>query len=849
MGVYSESALSLYASTDLNGNARGPNMERAQKYHYEIERVIDAIAAAGGVLYTTLAAMNADLAHDAATPALLIGESSSDDGIYVKSGASGAGSWTRVADLPGYSYVVATNAGAGTADAIQVTTALPVNGSQLITVPIVATTTSSTVTISFNGDTAVTVKTQSGNNPDPGGLVATSEITGRLSGTEFRMISDQASTAIQAAAEANAGYAQEWANKAEDSLVSTEAGGDGVDDYSALHWARKAQAAVAGNNVPDINTGDRDKTLFVKPDESGYELLTNGFVHAGHWLTSSGAQDANMTSAITSAAATTEKILFVPEGTYEFVEEVDFSTLNGVILGGDIVFDFTGADTTANFPNGGHIYVGGGALTALPDLSTDADAGDVTLVFDSDPSLSNGDIFCIYDPTNGSFHGSRNEYRKGEWCHVSDGTGGATVELSGSLYDDYTAATVEVYKHPAKTFSVSGSGTLTILESEHTNLNGAAGFRADLIVNSDFSKIHPTNSGYAGFVLKQCVGITGTGYRSRQHRYTTGGVYYGLIYANCQDINIQGSFTGGRYGVSGGGFDDTGCVPNRNCVFTGTFRNSADAALGIGAVNWHGNCEYCSYFGRIDGGVTGGGNHNSAAGSTIIAPLGIAYYASEMVGHDFDFTNTTIFAYGNPGSGVNAVLDIGADSVAMDADTRFGGKMKFDGAKVIAPDARFLAIVKNRGYVGTEDAMISLNGVTWESTGAANPFVISISTVTGNDLTVAFLADIHNGPNASYSIGGSTKVRGFRASGSTVLTPPSTSVSFVDVAVSLKAPKAPDIVLGSKNHLLGDQKWIANTLNVTTTGFTLRGQVYDGVTNFSSTNAGTLSWHAVLDEH
>ncbi len=40
-----------------------------------------------------------------------------------------------------------------------------------------------------------------------------------------------------------AGYAEEWANKAEDSLVSAAAGGDGVDDYSAKHWAKKSEAA------------------------------------------------------------------------------------------------------------------------------------------------------------------------------------------------------------------------------------------------------------------------------------------------------------------------------------------------------------------------------------------------------------------------------------------------------------------------------------------------------------------------------------------------------------------------------------------------------------------------------
>jgi hypothetical protein len=41
-----------------------------------------------------------------------------------------------------------------------------------------------------------------------------------------------------------AGYAQEWANNAEDVLVSGAAGGNQSDDYSARHHAAKAQAAA-----------------------------------------------------------------------------------------------------------------------------------------------------------------------------------------------------------------------------------------------------------------------------------------------------------------------------------------------------------------------------------------------------------------------------------------------------------------------------------------------------------------------------------------------------------------------------------------------------------------------------
>ncbi len=51
-----------------------------------------------------------------------------------------------------------------------------------------------------------------------------------------------ASTSAASAA-ADVTYASEWANKAEDSLISAAAGGDSIDDYSALHWANKAAAS------------------------------------------------------------------------------------------------------------------------------------------------------------------------------------------------------------------------------------------------------------------------------------------------------------------------------------------------------------------------------------------------------------------------------------------------------------------------------------------------------------------------------------------------------------------------------------------------------------------------------
>jgi len=49
-------------------------------------------------------------------------------------------------------------------------------------------------------------------------------------------------------------YAEEWANKAEDSLVSVAAGGDGSTEYSAKHWAAKAADIVAAGVIDDTQT-------------------------------------------------------------------------------------------------------------------------------------------------------------------------------------------------------------------------------------------------------------------------------------------------------------------------------------------------------------------------------------------------------------------------------------------------------------------------------------------------------------------------------------------------------------------------------------------------------------------
>ncbi|MVA98836.1 hypothetical protein GN330_16435 [Nitratireductor sp. CAU 1489] len=238
MSVFTKLAASIFAPQDAGGTPRGVVNGEAQTWGTELERIIDAAVAAGNFLiYETKAALDADLAHDASTAALVIGDSTSNDGLYVKSGASGAGSWSRVGDVPGYSFIRATDAG-GSANAIAATTALPINESQLIVLPINLTNTGTPVTVSFNGGSALTIKTAAGNNPAIGGLVGGTAVAGYKDGSTFQMLSDQASTAIQAAAEA--------------AQAASEAARD--DAEAARDAAQAAVSSVVPNVFADIAT-------------------------------------------------------------------------------------------------------------------------------------------------------------------------------------------------------------------------------------------------------------------------------------------------------------------------------------------------------------------------------------------------------------------------------------------------------------------------------------------------------------------------------------------------------------------------------------------------------------------
>lgn len=194
---------------------------------------------AGAIIRNSLSALNATTTPAAGLLAWVMGDATlANNGVYENTGTSGSPVWVRRGPLP-FGHIYAINVGAGSANAIEVTTWLPIpveDGAALITVPIVAVNTSSTVTISFNNETAITIKTNAGNNPSIGGLTV-GTITGLKIGSEFRMLSDQASAAVLSGAEgfanaaaASAAEAAGYATLALNNWIADEFIGDGTNN-------------------------------------------------------------------------------------------------------------------------------------------------------------------------------------------------------------------------------------------------------------------------------------------------------------------------------------------------------------------------------------------------------------------------------------------------------------------------------------------------------------------------------------------------------------------------------------------------------------------------------------------
>lgn len=171
-----------------SSNPYEPDKEQIRSWGTWVEGIISAFTSNGGLIFSLKSTLEASLNYDANRMAWVLGDPvAANNGVYGKVGAFGTGSWTRRSDLP-FSFIIANDAGAGTPNAIQATTSIPVSASVLVWMNVFEANTASPVTVSFNGGAALTIKTNSGGDVAVGGLTAGMIVMGMVSGSTFRLV-------------------------------------------------------------------------------------------------------------------------------------------------------------------------------------------------------------------------------------------------------------------------------------------------------------------------------------------------------------------------------------------------------------------------------------------------------------------------------------------------------------------------------------------------------------------------------------------------------------------------------------------------------------------------------------
>lgn len=279
MAVFTKSAQEVYAPTKANGDARGADMGEAQVLHTEVERAITG-AEAGRVDQVTWAELEAVDGTREGQPAQVLGPDSgthtdpvvsgtvANTGTYVWS-VSPEG-WRRVGGLPS-ALVHATNSGAGSANAVQATTAVAYATdaySALITVNFVAANTGA-MTLSLDGETARDLVTNTG-APITSGYIASgmSALVQIDENGDYRLFSYGDASAIQAAAEA----AQAAAEAAAASIPPTFASVAAAEAATVGASAKKLRLNYYDPTYADTTTLVGGGDYRVVPSEPSHDL-------------------------------------------------------------------------------------------------------------------------------------------------------------------------------------------------------------------------------------------------------------------------------------------------------------------------------------------------------------------------------------------------------------------------------------------------------------------------------------------------------------------------------------------------------------------------------------------------
>lgn len=303
-----------------------------------------------------------------------------------------------------------------------------------------------------------------------------------------------------------------------------------------------------------------------------------------------------------------------------------------------------------------------GSVAQVEDLSGAASKGDYTFTAASNSSLTEGDIGMIFNPTNGSWSGFRDEYKAGEMFRVT-AVAGATVTVANRLYDTYAASDVDVYEVTPIRVNLDGIKVDGVGHS--TGLILVRYADTPVVTRPDLY-----NRNNSCLVFDKCLN-----YEVREPNVINlgdGGDDYGIVGQSSQHGRIWGGYGyGRRHPFTTAQDGQFGTIPCRDCLWIGgTLANNIDSE--VPAADLHGASEFCGFENcHISGGFDLSGSNNWIKGGYCSSMKnGVLGFVNEALGGKYVVDGVHFESFNDPGVAASrGGITIGAQSDQITANT------------------------------------------------------------------------------------------------------------------------------------------------------------------------------------
>lgn len=285
-----------------------------------------------------------------------------------------------------------------------------------------------------------------------------------------------------------------------------------------------------------------------------------------------------------------------------------------------------------------------GALTQINNLGAYIAKGARQLVFLGTPSLVNGDVVIVYNPTDGSWLSDRTVYRAGEYFRVHSMAANIAT-IYGESTDQYLVADVQVWKL---------GGIHVTIEGVRANPATTAQYAPIKVLFGNGVRIRNcwtnANGTYTGIAVERSFDVEIDGCTALNASEPVNNEY-GITIVNCQNVVYRGgSSAATRHAIALGGTDAPCCVPNRNVLIYGAIFENVDIPNDIGAGDMHGGADCITYDNCVfRNGVIMQGRNATVRNSLIYGVSstdGSCIYGTEIKGGVYTIENNRMISRG-----------------------------------------------------------------------------------------------------------------------------------------------------------------------------------------------------------